>query len=293
MKVIRADAMGFCFGVRDALAVTETIADPQTVTIHGELVHNRQILEQLSERGFRMTPEGAHVEIPETADVLITAHGLSDSERERLERAGKRLIDTTCPLVRQAHRAAVALRDDGRHLLVIGRPGHVEVRGLIGDLESYDVIGSVEDVREYETLRLGVVCQTTVSPRTATAIRTAIRKHNPRADIRFVDTICQPTRDRQQALERLLPHVDVMVIVGGRNSNNTKQLVCRCRERNVPAHHIQATGDIDPGWFTNCHVAGLSAGTSTPDETIRQVYETLCQLDNNRRQADAVCMDAP
>jgi len=112
MKVLRADAMGLCFGVRDALAIAANRPDPCKITIHGELVHNETVLVQLRSRGFQMTAEGDRDSLPSTEEVLITAHGISDRERQRLESAGKRLIDTTCPLVQRVHRAAQALQAD-------------------------------------------------------------------------------------------------------------------------------------------------------------------------------------
>src|SRR6516164_10805 len=118
MKVITADVMGMCFGVRDALGFMDTVPDPEAVTIHGELVHNEAVLTDLKERGFRMTSEADRRELPRTPLVLITAHGVSDAERRRLENAGKRLLDTTCPLVARAHEAARALQQDGFHVLV-------------------------------------------------------------------------------------------------------------------------------------------------------------------------------
>lgn len=278
MKVIRADALGICFGVRDALAVTETVMRPETVTIHGELVHNEKVLVQLQSRGFRMTQETERNRLPQTPAVLITAHGISDAERRRLEAGGKELVDTTCPLVRRVHRAAQTLAAEGYHVLVIGRPGHVEVRGIVEDLRSFDVIARVEEVRAYSHPRLGVVSQTTTPPRSFEPIVAAIRTHNPHAEIRVIDTICQPTRDRQEAVERLLATVDAMVIVGGRNSNNTRELVTLCRERGVSAHHVQSAGDLDPASFRGCTTVGLTGGTSTLDATIDEVYCTLVRM---------------
>ncbi len=281
MKIIRADAMGICSGVRDALQLTDRIDNPESVTIHGELVHNEIVLVQLEARGFGVAAEQGRSKLPETIDVLITAHGISNAERKRLESAGKRLIDTTCPLVRRVHRSAQALDGGGYHVLVIGRSGHVEVQGLIEDLHSYDVIETPADVRRYFHNRLGVICQTTTPPRVAEQIRAAIRVHNRHAEIRFVDTICQPTRDRQQAVERLLWKIDVMVAVGGRNSNNTRQLVHRCREQGKPCFHIQSAADINPEWFHGLHAVGLTAGMSTLDSTIDEVYDALCKLDTD------------
>ncbi|HEY3968866.1 MAG TPA: 4-hydroxy-3-methylbut-2-enyl diphosphate reductase [Planctomycetaceae bacterium] len=275
MKVILADSLGFCFGVRDALAAAEQAERPETVTIHGELVHNETVLKRLHVLGFHNTPETSRGQLPETPLVMITAHGISDRERLRLQSAGKQLIDTTCPLVQKVHRAAQLLADEGRHVLIIGRPGHVEVRGIHEDLPSGEVVDSVSSVRSYPHERLGIVCQSTTPPRLAAEVNAAIRAANPHADIRYVDTICQPTRDRQDAVVRLLPHVDAVVVVGGRNSNNTRELAALCRDRGVPAFHVQAAADLEGGWFRGCQVVGLTAGTSTLDDTIHEVHQAL------------------
>jgi (E)-4-hydroxy-3-methyl-but-2-enyl pyrophosphate reductase len=278
MKVLRADAMGLCFGVRDALALAAGLTDPANVTIHGELVHNETVLVLLRTRGFRMTAETERDSLPPTQDVLITAHGISDRERRRLEGAGKRLIDTTCPLVERVHRAAQALQADGYHVLVVGRRAHAEVRGIVEDLTAYDVLESPEDVVDFGQAKLGLVCQTTTLPALAKQILAAVRARNPAAQVRFADTVCQPTRERQQALERLLYKVDAMVVVGGKNSNNTRQLVERCRAANVPVWHVQDAGGLAECRFDGHQVIGLTAGTSTPDETIDAVYVALRRL---------------
>jgi 4-hydroxy-3-methylbut-2-enyl diphosphate reductase len=278
MQVLRADAMGLCFGVRDALAIAAGRPDPANTTIHGELVHNETVLVQLRTRGFQMSAEGDRDSLPSTQEVLVTAHGISDRERQRLESVGKRLIDTTCPLVRRVHRAAQALAAQDYHVLVVGRRSHAEVRGIVEDLAAYDVLERPEDVVEFPHARLGLVCQTTTPPALAQAILAAVRARNPAAKIRFADTICQPTRGRQQALERLLTRVDAMIVVGGKNSNNTHQLVERCRAAKVPAWHVQNAGELDPGWLRGSQVVGLTAGTSTLDETIDEVYSALRRI---------------
>jgi 4-hydroxy-3-methylbut-2-en-1-yl diphosphate reductase len=276
MRVIRAEVMGLCFGVRDALAVVEGIDEPSEVTIHGQLVHNEAVNERLTARGFAMRDEGqGRTSLSETPAVLITAHGISDRERQRLEAEGKRLIDTTCPLVARAHQAARTLQDAGYHVLVIGRKGHVEVEGIVGDLHDYDVIESAGEVADYPHRRLGIVCQTTMTEDRVARIRAAIVARNPNAEIHFVDTVCLPTKEHQRALDRLLERVDAVVVVGGRNSNNTRELVARCRERNKPALHVRSADELDPAWFRGFATVGLTAGTSTLPETIEEVHRAL------------------
>lgn len=155
MRIIRATDMGMCFGVRDALQVANAIVNPQEVTIHGELVHNPMVIYQLSQAGFHQTPEELEHREANTKRVLITAHGISKHQRHRLAEQGKQLIDTTCPLVGRVHDAATQLAAEDRHVLLIGKPGHAEVIGIVEDLDRCDVIAEPSDVREYKSKRLG------------------------------------------------------------------------------------------------------------------------------------------
>lgn len=284
MRVVRADALGMCFGVRDALAILDEIEHPELVTIHGELVHNPAVLARLDSRGFARVAESARAAapLPATPQVLITAHGASDTERLRLESAGKALIDATCPLVTRAHRAARALEAQGYFVVVIGVPGHVEVRGLTEDLDNYAIVPSPENARSYDHARLGLVCQTTTPPRLVEEIRAAIARANPDAsEIRLVDTVCRPTKLRQRALEQLLDQVEAVVVVGGRNSNNTRALLARCHEARVPAWQVENARQLDPAWFPGIAMVGLTAGTSTLDDTVDAVQRRLEEIGGN------------
>ena len=287
MRILRADAMGFCFGVRDALELAHRLKNPGEVTVHGELVHNETVLTGLKSTGFEVVDESDREQLRERPYVLVTAHGISDKERTRLVTAGKKLIDTTCPLVAKVHESARQLHDDGWFVLVIGKPGHVEVRGIVEDLERCDIVQRPEDVKSYAAPKLGIVCQTTTAERDVDAIRAAIREKNPAAKITFVDTVCKPTKDRQAALESLLRLVDAMVVVGGANSNNTRRLVARSRERGIPVCHVQGADDLDPSWFEGVETVGLTAGTSTPDSTIDAVHAALTVTPRRRRSPRA------
>lgn len=274
MRVLLAEAMGMCFGVRDALAVMRRVAEPTRVTVRGELVHNPIVQRELGWRGFVVQEEGMDM-LPKTAEVLITAHGVSDAERERLIAAGKQIIDTTCPLVRRAHAAALELQAKGYFVVVLGKPGHAEVRGLTGDLAAYEVIERITDVRRWAHERIGILAQTTAMEDESLAMVHRIRCLNPHAEVEFVNTICQPTRDRQAALEQLLREVNVLVVVGGRNSNNTQHLVHLAEERGVRAIHIVDACELWESQFSATEIVGVTAGTSTLPETIEQVKKKL------------------
>lgn len=278
MRVITAKAAGMCFGVRDALAALDSIDRPDSVAIYGELVHNDIVLHQLETRGFWQLPETARDELPPAPQIVITAHGISDSRRRQLLAAGKALIDTTCPLVTRVHRVAQDLARSGAFVVVIGRPGHVEVDGIIGDLSAFAVVPSVAAVETYPSQSIGVVCQTTFPVDEAVAIRQQIAACNPAAEIRWVDTICQPTKDRQRALSELLDEVEAVVVVGGSHSHNTRRLVDACRQQGLAAFHIEHAGELDPDWFDGFETIGLTAGTSTLPETLQQVEVRLLEI---------------
>jgi 4-hydroxy-3-methylbut-2-enyl diphosphate reductase len=275
MKILRAKAMGFCFGVRDALATAQAIPSPEQVTILGELVHNERIVVQLQERGFQVQPESQRDECPVSDDVLITAHGISDWRRRRLLAAGKTLHDTTCPLVINVHRAARMLAREGRHVMVIGRPNHVEVLGIVEDLAEYSVYAHPDDVRDTGHKKLGVICQSTTSPSLALAVRQRIGETHPDADIRYIDTICLPTKDRQQAVLDLLPQIDALVVVGGAHSNNCRALADLARSHDLPAYLVSSAAELQQEWFGPDDVIGVSAGTSTPDDVLESVVSVL------------------
>jgi len=277
MKVIKAKAMGMCFGVRDALEIIAQLPTPEHTTIYGELVHNPKVLETLTQRGIRMISEMARTPL-QTESLVITAHGVSDKERQILVKRAKTVYDTTCPLVRKVHQQAQAFAAQGYFVLVIGRSGHVEVQGIVGDLTDYAVITQPSEVTCYPAKQIGVVCQTTTPPNLAAAIRMQIQQQNPDAEVQYADTICRPTRDRQQAVTELLDQVEAVVVVGGHNSNNTRQLAELCTQQGVPCVQVEAADELPLAWLHRYQVVGVTAGTSTLETTIEQVCTVLRNL---------------
>jgi len=280
--------MGMCFGVRDAIRTALAVPVPDEVTILGELVHNEQVIEELERHGFHTRKESDREAMPTTRKVLVTAHGISDRERKRLQDAGKEIIDTTCPLVRRIHDTAQYLRRNNYFLVVIGKPDHVEVRGIVEDVDEYAVVSRPKDVIPFGHPRLGVICQSTTSPSIAQEVLAEVYARNPGKQILFVPTFCAPTRKRQAAIATLLHNVEAVVVVGGRNSNNTRELVRLADACGVPCLHIQSAADIDSEWLAPYETVGLTAGTSTPDETIEAVYGELLAIAFKRDRAALV-----
>jgi 4-hydroxy-3-methylbut-2-en-1-yl diphosphate reductase len=279
MKIIKAQAMGMCFGVKDALAAVMTMDYPELATVYGQLVHNSEVLKRIEARGFSMLEESDRTSAVSTPNVVITAHGLSDKERRTLEASGKTLIDTTCPLVSRVHQIARGLHAQGYFVVVVGRKDHVEVKGIVGDLERFAVLEKPEDVLAYPSGRLAVVCQTTTPPALLNVLFETISRKNAGKEIRFIDTICGPTRERQDAVEDLLPKVQALVVVGGKNSNNTRQLRALGEKAGLPCFQVERASELRAEWFYGFDTVGLTAGTSTLDQTIDEVYTALLEME--------------
>jgi 4-hydroxy-3-methylbut-2-enyl diphosphate reductase len=267
-----------CFGVRDALRATHTAAVSQPVTILGQLVHNPEVDRHLQTLGVQKANLRQEAPAP-TQHVVITAHGASDRDREAWAARGHSITDTTCPLVRKAHDALRVLVADGYHPVVIGQANHVEVLGLTGDFPNASVVLTEADLDQLpEGVRLGVISQTTQPLVNVLALVDAMKVARPQAEVRFVDTVCHPTKQRQTALAELCAKCDLVIVVGGRNSNNTRQLVETARASGVAAHQVETSADLDPTWFLGAENVGITAGTSTLDETVKAVQTAIQQM---------------
>ncbi len=276
MKIIRAAHLGMCFGVRDAIALAQREAESRPLTVLGDLVHNPVVLDDLRRRGVRLERDLGAVR---TETVLITAHGASQRRIDEVRARGHHVLEATCPLVRFAHERVADLVREGYHPVIIGQRDHVEVRGLTGDLDAFDVILDPTDVEALPPRpKYGIAAQTTQPIARVRALADLVRARFPESEIRFVDTVCLPTKRRQQAAEEVAAKSDVVVVVGGAHSNNTRELVATCRRSCARVHHVQNADDLRPEWFDGAEVVGITAGTSTPDTTIRAVEAWLERL---------------
>jgi 4-hydroxy-3-methylbut-2-enyl diphosphate reductase len=212
MRILRATHLGMCFGVRDAITLALEHADAGPLTILGDLVHNPSVLARLEAKGIAVTQEAAQVATP---TVMVTAHGTSQRSLARTRALGLTVIEATCPLVTVAHRAVMALARDGYHVVIVGKRDHVEVRGLTGDLDTFDVVLEEQDVSALEEHpRIGVAAQTTQSVEKVRHMVELIRRRFPRSDVRVIDTVCKPTKQRQSAAIALAQQADVEIVVG-------------------------------------------------------------------------------
>jgi 4-hydroxy-3-methylbut-2-enyl diphosphate reductase len=274
MKIIKADHLGMCFGVRDAIALAKNEAAAAPITILGELAHNETVIADLRARGVQIQPDPSRVN---TRRVMITAHGASNRSREALLDRGFQVMEATCPLVHFAHRALARLVAAGFFPVVVGKRDHVEVRGLTGDFDAFEVILCDEDVRAMKPrAKLGIVAQTTQPIDRVRSLVNSVRREFPHSEIN--DTVCHPTKSRQESAVEISRQSDVVVVIGGANSNNTRELVSTCLKHCPRVHHIQGAAELQRHWFDAAETVGLTAGTSTPDTLIQQVEQWLANF---------------
>lgn len=289
MKVSLASALGTCFGVKDAINLAMEPQFKSDLTIVGQLVHNRQVNESLNSHGVALVNGIDEIKDIKTKKVMITAHGAADSMKEKLIEAGFVVFDASCPLVMRVHKTIKSMVDKNYFPVVIGQEEHVEVKGIVGDLDEYIVINNEEDLDKLKSApnkRFGIVSQTTQQMEKVDNLVGKIREMDCVEDVAFVNTICQPTRDRQIAVRDLANQVDLMIVIGGYNSSNTKKLVQVCDERDVEAHHIEAASQLDTSWFSGKKHVGITAGTSTPEYVINEVHTAILKIAHEMRELE-------
>ena len=282
MKITLAEALGTCFGVKDAI---DDALDPQfrgNLTILGQLVHNPQTIKKLQENSIKFV-NSLEDEIT-TSHVMITAHGAPKSVVEKAKAKGYQVHDASCPLVTKVHKAVKMLAQEGYFPVVIGQEKHVEVRGIVTDLKEYAVVETEKDFSKIANKsKIGIVSQTTNQIKSVTALiekMKALRNPDGSAkDIKFIDTICKPTKDRQKAVEKLSGEVDLMIVVGGYNSSNTKKLKQVCDNKGLKNFHIECADELKAEWFKGVQHVGITAGTSTPSYVIHEIYQRIQALE--------------
>ena len=285
MKILRAKHLGMCFGVRDAIALALDTAKHEPLTILGDLVHNETVLAELRERGITFQNEAHAVA---TATVMITAHGASERRQSAAREQGLRVLEATCPLVHSAHRALTKLVREGFHPVIIGKRDHVEVRGMTEDLAEFDVMLGEADIEKLqERPHFGVIAQTTQPIERVRQLVQLLRQRFPNSEVCFIDTVCQPTKQRQNAAVELAQKCDVVIVIGGAHSNNTHELVKTCSQFCERVHHVQTAEDLRADWFRDEDTVGITAGTSTPDNVIAEIEQLLNSLHLNPQPVTA------
>ena len=281
MKVSLASAMGTCFGVQDAINLAMSPEFASDLTIVGQLVHNPQVSKSLKQNGVSLVPGIEDIEKIKTKKVMITAHGAAEKTKKQLNDAGFIVYDASCPLVMRVHKTIKSMVTKGYFPVVIGQKDHVEVKGIVGDLDGHLVINNKDDfskIKDSGNRKLGIVTQTTQQTDKVEDLVEKIRTLDYVDEVAFVNTICQPTHDRQVAVHELADQVDLMIVIGGFNSSNTKKLVHVCTEKGVEAHHIESFHQLNQEWFIGKQHVGITAGTSTPEDIINQVHSEILNI---------------
>lgn len=278
--------MGFCFGVRDAIEVVRDLGAAGTpVYTLGAIVHNPQIAEELEKINVHVVD--SLDEVPAGALVAITAHGAPPNLREDAEARGLRMIDTTCPLVTRIQQTAHELVEGRYEVVIYGDERHKEVKGIVGWTGGKaKVITSMADLDGWVPVRprVALISQSTSNvERFVELAREFVGKMVANGtEVRVVNTICKPTKDRQRAVRELARDVDVVVAIGGWASANTRKLVSAAREEGVAAYQIERIEELQPEWFDGVGRVGITAGASTPDSVIDEAERTIRSFDARR-----------
>ncbi len=276
-KLLLAAPRGYCAGVDRAVQTVE-----RALEIHGapvyvrkEIVHNKHVVEELRQRGAIFVEE--HTEVPEGAVCVFSAHGVAPSVRAGADERRLQTIDATCPLVTKVHREAVRFAGDGYTIVLVGHDGHEEVEGTMGEApERILLVQNEQDVEELEIddpERVAYITQTTLAVDETTAIIARLRERFPAIVGPRTDDICYATTNRQAAVKQMASSCDLMLVIGSRNSSNSKRLVEVARDCGTEAHLIDNAGEVQEGWLEGRRVVGISSGASAPENLVRELVE--------------------
>ncbi len=279
MEIIKADLFGFCFGVRRAVDIVEDkLEEHEKIDTLGPIVHNPNVVEDLSEKGAEVVNALDNVN---TDSVIITAHGAGRDIHSEIEDKGLDLIDTTCPIVKKAQETAEDLVNKGYQVVIYGENDHTEVRNILGWLDGKGVaILDPEKEVPVPEGRVALLSQTTKGKKYFFDFAADFLKANRDRleDVKIVDTTCGETRRRYEAAERLAEQVELILVVGGKNSANTRKLAEVAGNTGVETHHIKDETEIEPEWIEGVDKVGITAGASTPQSAVSSVEETLLEL---------------
>lgn len=274
MKIILAKSAGFCFGVRRAITIAmKTAGNNKQVCMLGDIVHNEEVVKQVKKRGIkkirRLGKGNGKI-------LLIRAHGCANKTIIEAKKTGYTIIDATCPMVKEIHGLAKKAEKKGSRLIVIGDKKHDEVLGIVGQVNSLAIV--IDNIKHIpcgleKIKRASVVVQSTQNLENALEIINALRKIIP--FVEFHNTICQPTRIKQQEIKRMPRGFDVMLIIGSKTSANTKRLFEISKSLNARSYWINSDTQIKKEWFKNAETVGVSAGASTPESIIKKVVKKL------------------
>ena len=273
MKVLLAKDAGYCFGVRDAVNLAyETAEKEGEVYMLGHIVHNENVVTELEKTGTKVIDDLN--EVPDNKPILFRAHGTVPKVWDEAEKKGINIIDATCPLVTEIHEEVRKLAAENRRIIIIGDHGHDEVNGIMEQVQDSIVVSNPEEAKTLRKMKkAGVVSQSTqMIENVQDIINVLIKKV---FDLRFVNTICFPTRRNHEQIKSLAELSDIMIVIGSFTSANSKRLTELAKERNERTYQVTCANDLDSDWFQQSDTVGVSAGASTPDNIIKNVVTAI------------------
>ena len=273
MEVIVAEQCGFCHGVKNAISIAEKIlAERKDVYSLGPIIHNRDMVERLAKAGLKTVEDAEQIS---SGTVLIRSHGAAPEQVAKLKEKGLDIIDATCVLVKRVQHIAGQLSSDGYKVVVIGDENHPEVQAVVGCAADVAVIADESDLHELpKNGKLGVVCQTTKGPELFSRMLGAIAKWGF-DEMKVINTLCKETIRRQESAVELCKRVEVMFVLGGLKSANTRRLAELCKKYNNQTFHLQNWKEFDRSVVFDKKTAGVTAGASTPEWIIDEFVENL------------------
>ena len=273
MKILVAKDAGYCFGVRDAVELAKKSGiDYEEVYMLGDIVHNEQVVSDLSKKGSKVVKNLE--EIPKDKPVLFRAHGTDPETWKAAQKKKLNIIDATCPLVTEIHEEIKSLEEEGRRTIIIGDHNHDEVVGIASQVNNAIIISSPEEARSLRKMKkAGVVTQSTQMIENVQDILTVLSEKV--YDLRFVNTICYPTRRNHEQIKKLADICDLIVVIGSYTSANSKRLTQLSMARNKNSFQVTCADEVKKSWFSNIGSVGISAGASTPDDLIADVINKV------------------
>lgn len=277
MNIVLAKSAGFCFGVKRAVNMAFKAADvSERICSLGPLIHSPQMVEKLECEGVRVADS-----VTDMSDetVIIRSHGITRSEEETLIRQQLTVVDATCPFVKKAQQYAALLGEGGYAVVIVGEQEHPEVQGIVsyaGDAQTWVVADVEVAVNIPAQGKIGLVAQTTQSFENFSEIAVALLEKSK--ELRVFNTICDATVVRQDEARTIAGRVELMLVIGGRNSANTTRLAQICAEIQPKTYHIETASDIDHAWVSGVTAIGITAGASTPEWIVGEVMEKLRKI---------------
>ena len=277
MKVIVAEKCGFCHGVKNAISIAEKILSRENqVYSLGSIIHNSDVVERLARAGLKTVD---NVDEIQSGTVLIRSHGAAPEQIAKLKERGLNIVDATCVLVKRVQQIAKELADAGYKVVVIGDENHPEVQAVVGSARDVAVVADESDLHKLrEKGKLGIVCQTTQSPEHFANVLGAIAEQEF-SELKVINTLCKEAIKRQQSAVELCKQVNIMFVLGGLESANTRKLADLCKKYNSQTFHLQNWNELDKKTVYGKSVAGVTAGASTPEWIIREFVKNLQAFD--------------